>query len=340
MRWLLVMGCFTMSGSVLPGTASQLNVATSQLLARHGRNDTESIFAFFREQLETIIDDTLQAHVADEQQLLNLAQLFTNCSNNFLSSGVNGTGLTAHLRTIIQEHDACRLQQNSTFHANESAYWAYQSFLYSDPENVSLTRCITSFLPDCPSALERIDFLDFENRDLLQSCLQRILEYADFYNETMAQLDDQLRNASAAHQAKVVECDVKQSRVESAFCQYAINLTVTCNELDQCYNTAQTIFEQDLQLKREAAQTQNATYLSATAMLCVLDGNSEEFCRSQTVDTTALQLELPVIADKDACDPSIVAEKPCANAWVNEYYVQKNWYSTHVLPAQCTQCQV
>ena len=40
-------------------------------------------------------------------------------------------------------------------------------------------------------------------------------------------------------------------------------------ELDQCYNTAQTIFEQDLQLKREAAQTQNATYLSATAMLCV-----------------------------------------------------------------------
>ena len=36
-----------------------------------------------------------------------------------------------------------------------------------------------------------------------------------------------------------------------------------------------------------------------------------------------------------AGDPSVVAEKPCANAWVNEYYVQKNWYSTHVLPAEC-----
>lgn len=57
----------------LVAKASQLNLAMfPQLLARHGRNDTESIFAFFREQLETIISDTLQSHVEDEQQLENL----------------------------------------------------------------------------------------------------------------------------------------------------------------------------------------------------------------------------------------------------------------------------
>ena len=57
----------------LVAKASQLNLAMfPQLLARNGRNDTESIFAFFREQLETIISDTLQSHVEDEQQLENL----------------------------------------------------------------------------------------------------------------------------------------------------------------------------------------------------------------------------------------------------------------------------
>jgi hypothetical protein len=141
--------------------------------------------------------------------------------------------------------------------------------------------------------------------------------------------DAACNSSSATHENEAGSCNTDQRQFESAFCQYRDALVAadseytTCNDRD---NSSHQSLVQELQGK---VINWKAEYKAIKKILCYLNVwlyddntstvNTAETCKTDEIDTTAMDIAYPTLPDAKVINVAPVAEYPGSDNWADTY---------------------
>ena len=138
------------------------------------------------------------------------------------------------------------------------------------------------------------------------------------------------------------ECDNLQKTFEKAFCAFRSDLTAACSELSRCYGHAQALYGATVPLIQQSNGNRSESFTVAKKIQCYIEVLQKNLtvaeitaCEQLEITTTALHVAIPALPSQTECNTSLVSVYPCLEAWVQQEYTSKAWYSGEKSYATC-----
>ncbi|CAE7255705.1 unnamed protein product [Symbiodinium natans] len=290
-------------------------------------------------EMQSLLVEINESHIADEQLLLDLAQAFVQCNTDLAQRQLQSDNLSSLVASARQSHDACRASEQSLTAANASSWAAYLAAgSEAPPETVK--QCMTNFVNGHnPEAVEDLE--------AMTSCAETIQSWSSDFAANMTNLQNTYTSDLNAVNQERVSCRVNQSTLESHFCEYRQQLSDSCIAVDSCHENANATWHELLVSIAASDVRRESSFIAATKVICyiqVLQSNltqpAVQECQDLTADTSVINVNIPTPAGIATCDASPVATFPCEAAWLDMEYFNKSWYTQQpqILPDTCISC--
>jgi hypothetical protein len=178
------------------------------------------------------------------------------------------------------------------------------------------------------------DFVTTENFPTIESpaeveALRPILKRYKNLAITFAAKDGACNSSTTVHDTKVGECNGDQSQFEGDFCLYRDALLAVDSDYTTC-NTRDNSSHQSLVQELEGKVINwKAEYKAIKKILCYLNVwlyddntstvNTAETCKTDEIDTTAMDIAYPTLPDEKVINVAPVAEYPGSDNWADTY---------------------
>ena len=261
-------------------------------------------------EMQSLLVEINESHIADEQLLLDLAQAFVQCNTDLAQRQLQSDNLSSLVASARQSHDACRASEQSLTAANASSWAAYLAAgSEAPPETVK--QCMTNFVNGHnPEAVEDLE--------AMTSCAETIQSWSSDFAANMTNLQNTYTSDLNAVNQERVSCRVNQSTLESHFCEYRQQLSDSCIAVDSCHENANATWHELLVSIAASDVRRESSFIAATKVICyiqVLQSNltqpAVQECQDLTADTSVINVNIPTPAGIATCDASPVATFPC-----------------------------
>jgi hypothetical protein len=148
---------------------------------------------------------------------------------------------------------------------------------------------------------------------------------------TWNELYELCTEATTVYSQQLETSDVKQMYFEGDFCQYRLVLHEDCYTNSMCYDVALAEFEQAKEVALANAESRRLEWTAIQKIKCyvdvLMDDASEtshrqegmNACQELVPDTEHLNIDVPLLPDKEPCDFSDVVEYPGTTEFVKRY---------------------
>ena len=329
-------------------------LAEQTLAERHAKNGNSTDYNLTRDEfalsnatlvvLDTVItqmQDLLQeineSHLADEQLLVDLSQGFVQCNMELATRQEQSNNLSSVVDIASTEHDACRSTQQSMAEAKATAwahYYGNASYL-APPHDVK--QCMGNFV----SGYSPQTAMDLQ---AMTVCADKIRVWSGAFSTTMTSLGAAYDASHEAVGNQSQDCRVKQYTLESHFCEYRQQLMDSCSAMHACFHNMNSTWMELLTSVAASQTRREASYIAAKKVVCYVEvlkfnltNPAVQACQSLAVDTSAIDVAIPSHASRDACETTPVAMFPCMQSWLDAEYYNKTWYtgSPQIQPDTC-----
>ncbi|CAE7568037.1 GPA3 [Symbiodinium natans] len=308
-------------------------------------NTTLTLLDIVLTEMDSLLSQINASHLADEQLLLALAEGFVQCNTDLAARQVESNSLSALVNDTSDSHDSCRSTEQSLSAQNSSAWAAYLSKANeSQPQEV--LDCLQNFQSGYSS--QTIEHT-LAHLQAIIDCATTLQSWSTAFVANVTGLRDTYFDSLHAVNNHSEDCRVNQSTLESHFCEYRQQLTDSCLAMDTCYRNVNETFHELLVTIATSGSRREASFIAATKVICyiqVLKTNltqpAVQACQDLVVDTSGIDVDIPVPATKQTCDTSPVADYPCNASWQQEEYFDKSWYTgtPQIEPDTCIPCAV
>lgn len=338
--------------------ASHGSVQPNYTVFRLDENASETTLQIVNDSMNTFLDQVNVSFHNDLQEIQLIIQNANECnqelSDEQAALGLNVTSVNDNVVAAEAQHDLCRVSENSTYHANVTAFDALKSTVDlqlqrvdQDEVQVPEVRCMRNYIRSSNPPFSQNYAQPSQYADAA-ACAEEIRDWSASYS---AQLGGRLANFTSANQIhadKISECNTYQSQYEQSFCSYKSNLLHVCGELDRCFGHIQSLYSATRELIVQSNETRFRSFLVANKVACYINVLLRNLtiaaiheCDQNQINTSELNFTFPSLPTKAACNVSLVSVSPCDNEWIQTKYTDKPWYATGAVQnAPCEACGI